>query len=310
MRKGFSWVLVLVGAFLLVAGIGLRFYAADALKRTPLSVDDTTRLSGTADKLNTATGEVDNLDVKVKVLTQSDDKVSTDDIIAFVTTTCVVIDEGDVPDCVDEDDPQGRLVTASTDIFASDRRTALAVDDPELLPEGSVPHEGLTNKWPFDAEKKTYPFWDGVLGRAVDAVYDGTETIDGLETYAYKVTVEEEPAVVIADIDGVYSLDKVINIDPVTGSIIRQSQRDVRTLENGDPLIDMQIEYTDETVTTNVDDAKSSGSKLALIGTTLPIVAILLGLAGLGAGVWLLLRGRGEDDSHDDASSDSDRVGV
>ena len=41
-------------------------------------------------------------------------------------------------------------------------------------------HEGLVNKFPFDVEKKDYPYWDGLLGRPVEMVYDDTETILGL----------------------------------------------------------------------------------------------------------------------------------
>ena len=48
-----------------------------------------------------------------------------------------------------------------TDDFATDRITALAVNDPQYLPADAAPHEGLINKWPFEAEKKTYPYWDG-----------------------------------------------------------------------------------------------------------------------------------------------------
>ena len=96
----------------------------------------------------------------------------------FVNSLCLVIDEGDVPDCVDADDPEGRLISASTDVFATDRSTAEAVNG-EYLPAGAEEKEGLINKWPFDAEKKDYPYWDGLLGAPVDAVYDSTETLEG-----------------------------------------------------------------------------------------------------------------------------------
>ncbi len=310
MRKGISWVLIVGGAFLLVAAGFLRFYAADELKRTPLSVDSVTRLDGIADKLNPGTGEVETLDVKVAVETKSDDEVSDEQVIAFVTSTCVVVDEGDVPDCVAEDDPQQRLVTASVDVFATDRETALSVNDTDYLPASAVPHEGLVNKWPFDAEKDTYPFWDGVLRQAVDAVYDGTETIDGLETYVYRVSVDREPAEVLSGVDGVYSLEKVINVDPVTGSIIRQQQVDTRTQANGDPLITLDVAYTDDTVSANVEDANDSGGRLNLITVVLPLVAALLGLVLLGLGVFLLLRARSGDHAYDDEAFDGEHARV
>ena len=56
------------------------------------------------------------------------------------------------------------LITAGIDIFATDRCRPSAVDD-KNLPGDAVVHEGLVNKWPFDAEKKTYPYWDGAIGQ-------------------------------------------------------------------------------------------------------------------------------------------------
>ena len=105
MRKGISWLLMVLGAFSLVAGLLVLFYAADALKRTPMEVDTVTRLSGTADKLNPLKGETELLDVKVASITQTDSQRSDDDVVAWVNTTCVVLDLPDTPDCVDADDP-------------------------------------------------------------------------------------------------------------------------------------------------------------------------------------------------------------
>ena len=70
----------------------------------------------------------------------------------------VMVDRGGERECVDGSED---LITASVDIFATDRVTALADDESLDLPADAVPHEGLVNKWPFDAEKKTYPYWDG-----------------------------------------------------------------------------------------------------------------------------------------------------
>ena len=159
MRKIIGWVLLALGAFLLVVGLMAAIWAPGQVKRTPLDTDSTTRLAGTADKLNPATGDIESLDVKATSITKADSKRSDDEVIVFVNTLCLVIDEGDVPDCVDADDPQKRLISASTDVFATDRSDAMAVNG-EYLPAGAEEKEGLINKWPFDAEKKDYPYWD------------------------------------------------------------------------------------------------------------------------------------------------------
>ena len=290
MRKVIAAVLVGLGSFLLVAALTVVLWGGDAVKKTPLDTDSVTNLSGTADKLNPATGEVESLQVKAASVTKADTEVSDDDVIVFVNTTCLVIDEGDVPQCVDESDD--RLVSASSDVFATDRRTAEAVNDPQYVPPSADEKSGLINKWPFDAEKKDYAYWDGMLGEAVDAANDGTETIDGLETYKYHVLIEDAAAEVVEGVDGVYSQDKFIWIDPTTGSIVNQTQHEVRELEDGSPLLDMQLAFTDEQVEANVADAKDNGQSLDLLTTTLPLIGFIGGAIALLAGIFLFLRER------------------
>lgn len=291
MRKIIGWVLLALGTFLVVVGLMAATWAPGQVKRTPLDTDSNTRLAGTADKLNPESGDVEALDVKASSITKADSEHSTDEVVVFVNSTCLVIDEGDAPDCVDADDPEGRLITASTDVFATDRRDAMAVNG-DFVPPSAEEKEGLINKWPFDAEKKTYPYWDGILGQAVDAEYDGTETIEGLETYRYHVLVEDQDAQVLDGVDGVYSQDKFIWIDPITGAIINQTQHEVRELPDGSPLLDLQLAFTEDQVSTNVTDAKDNGGLLTLLTQTVPLVGIIGGLLALLVGGFLVFADR------------------
>ncbi|WP_165356869.1 DUF3068 domain-containing protein [Nocardioides zhouii] len=290
MRKVIAGLLLGLGSFLLVAALTVVVWGADAVKKTPLDTDSVTSLSGTADKLNPATGEVESLQVKAASVTQADAELSDDDVVVFVNTSCLVIDEGDVPQCVDDSDD--RLVSASSDVFATDRHTAEAVNDEQYVPPSAGEKSGLINKWPFDAKKEDYSYWDGLLGEAVDAAYDGTETIDGLETYRYHVLIEEVPAVVISDIDGIYSQDKYLWIDPTTGAIIKQTQHEVRALEDGSTLLDMELAFTDDQVAANAADAKDNGRLLGMLTTTLPLVGFIGGAIALLAGLFLMLASR------------------
>ena len=292
MRKIIGWVLLALGTFLVVIGLMAAIWAPGQVKRTPLDTDSTTRLAGTADKLNPGTGEVESLQVKATSVTKADSEHSDDEVIVFVSSTCLVIDEGEVPDCVDADDPEKRLVSASTDVFATDRSDGTAVNG-SYVPPSAEEKEGLVNKWPFDAEKKTYPYWDGMLGQAVDAEYDGTETIDGLETYRYHVLIEEESAEVVTDVDGVYSQDKYIWIDPVTGAIINQTQHEVRELTDGSTLLDMQLDFTEDQVSANAEDAKDNGGLLTLLTKTVPLIGLVGGVLALLVGAFLVFAGRG-----------------
>lgn len=298
MRKATGWVLLVLGAFLLTAGVLARFYAAGALDITPLTITSNTSLVGTAEKLNPALGETELLDVKVLSVTKTDDKKSDDDVVAFVNTTCVVRDEPGTPDCVEagtDEDPDERLISVTTDVFATDRETALSIPEDEMsdyLPDDAVPHEGLVNKWPFKSEKKDYPYWDGMLGKAVTAEYTGTETLEGMEVYVYSIRVDEEPTEVTSGIDGLYSAEKTIKVDPVTGAVVYQKNRDVRTLPDGSPLLDLEVEFTDQEVKDTVAQAEDGGDQLRLVSVTGPIIAVVLGLLLIAGGLFLVLRGR------------------
>jgi hypothetical protein len=291
-RKIIGWVLLGLGAFLLVTALLLRFWGAGAVEKTPLDVNTTTRLTGTAEKLNPSTGEVESFDVKATSVTKADSRRSDDEVVVFVSTQCLVIDEGDAPDCVDAEDPQGRLVSASDDVFATDRTSAQAVNRGDYLPVDAQEHEGLVNKWPFDAQKRTYDYWDGLLGESVPAEFQGVEEIDGLETHRYDVSVEEQEAEVVEGVDGIYSTEKSIWVEPNTGSIIKQTQHEVRTLPNGDPLLDLNIAFTDDQVAKNVSEAKDSADQLKLVSSTAPLTGLIAGLVLLVIGAFLVFAGR------------------
>jgi hypothetical protein len=298
-RKIISWVLLGVGAFLLAAAVMAVVWAPGQAKRAPLDTDSTTRLSGTAQKLNPTKGVVEDLDVRAVSITKADSNKSDGDVVAYVNTSCLVIDVPDTPDCGEEgtgDNADPNVISVSTDLFATDRRTGEAVNSVKYLPEGNPEHEGLQNKFPFDAEKKDYDFWDGILDRTVPATYEGTEKVAGLETYRYHISVEEEPATVTGDIRGLYSMDKTMWIEPETGAIIDQEQHDVRTLENGDPLLDLQLSFTDDQVATNVADAEDNVASLNLITRTVPLVGFIGGAICLLAGLALLFTGRRKGD--------------
>lgn len=293
MRKIIGWVLLGLGAFLLVTGLLATVWAPGQVERTPLDTDSVTRLSGNADKLNPATGETEAIDVKATSITKADSKRSDDNVIVFVNTTCLVIDEGDVPECVDADDPQARLVSATSDVFATDRYDALAVNG-KYLPAGAEEKEGLVNKWPFNAEKKDYDYWDGLVGAPVNAAYDSTETLDGLETYKYRVLLEDVPAEVVEGVQGTYSQDKFIWIEPRTGAIVNQTQRETRTLEDGTVVLDLNLAFTEDQVASGVQDAKDNKSQLDLVTGTLPLVGFIGGFIALLAGAFIVFIGRKE----------------
>ena len=146
------------------------------------------------------------------------------------------------------------------------------------------------NKFPFDVEKKTYPFWDGTIGRAVDIKYDGTEKVFGLSTYRFTYTVTDEPIGIAEGIDGTYDNTVTVNVDPKTGSIVRSGQDQQRFLEDGTPVLDIQVIGTDDIVKDAVDEAKANGKSLSMLLTVVPIVGFVGGVLCLLGGLLLLRR--------------------
>lgn len=290
MRRVVGPVLLGLAGFLITAALLAALYVPGQVKKTPLDVDSTTRLSGEANALPSGGSSP----VKALSRTVANGELSDGDVVVFDTFSCLVKDDGSTADCTDDTTDDSALVTASTDTFATDRRTALAVTGEQYVGSDSR-HEGLVNKFPFGVQQETYPFWDGVLGRSVDAVYEGEEEIGGLNTYRFVTTVDDEPAEIAAGIEGTYSSTKTMWIDPATGSIISQEEQQVRQTADGQTVLDLDFAFTDETVEANVESAKDSGSQLALVARA-PWLLGLLGLLAGGAGAFLVLRGRAAEE--------------
>jgi len=291
-------VLLGLGAFLLVAGILAVTWIPGMVKKTPLDVDMTTIYEGQAAKLDPVSGDFTMKPAYAIRYTKADSNKSSDDTVIMVENACAVFDTGGAHVCVNGNDPD--LITATTDIFATDRVTALAVKDKNLPPD-AVPHEGLVNKFPFDVEKKTYPFWDGDAGKALPIEYQGTKNLFGMDTYEFQYTVKGVPINIADDdpatpeddsIPGTYDNVVTVNVDPKTGSIVKSGQHQQQFLEDGTPAADVTLIQTDASVKKAVDDAKSAGTQLTILLTVLPIVGFVGGILCLLGGLALILRER------------------
>ena len=288
MQRIIGSVLALLGAFLLTVGVLAQFYAEPRLERTPIDVDSTTLLSGTV-QLSDGSGGLDESPVKAFSVTHADSERSDADVVVFANSSCLVKDEGDIDTCVSADDAGDRLVSAGTDNFATDRVTAMALNDPQYLPPSAEEKTGLVNKWPFGAEKKTYPVWDGLAGEAVDAEFDRTESIDGLEVYVYRIEQSGTPIELSAGVPGTLDAEKELFIEPVTGSIIDQVDHQERLDTDGNPAIVLDLAFTDEQVAKNVEESDSNASSLKLVTGTVPIIGYAVGIPALLIGMVLLL---------------------
>lgn len=284
MRK-VGMLLGTLGGFLVMVALLAQFYAPGQLERTPLDVDSTTRLSGEA-----TIGTEDATPVKATSITRTDSAESDGGIVVWVNSSCLVKDEGDPPNCVSADDPQERLISASVDNFATDRKTALAVNDPKYLPPDATEHRGLVNKWPFDSKKQTYPYWDGTAGSAKNAVFDGEAKLEGVKVYKYVITTEDVPIEVTDGVQGTYSAEQTIYVEPKTGAIINQVEKQERVTDDGDNFLTLDLAFTPEQIKTSAKEAKDNKAKLDLIGGTVPLIGFIVGIPLLIVGIFISLR--------------------
>lgn len=291
MRKGFGIGLTVLGGFLVTLAVLAQLWAPGRLMKTPLDVDSTTLLDGTA-QLSDGTGGTDEFPVKAFSVTRADSERSDGDVVVFQNSSCLVKDEGDIDECVSAGDPQERLISASTDNFATDRRTAMAVDDPKYLPPSAEDKEGLINKWPFEAEKKDYEYWDGYAAAPVKATYEGTETVDGVEVYVYKALVSDVPIEITDGVQGTYSTDKTLWIEPTTGTIVNQFEQQERLDEDGNTFLSLDFGFTDEQVADNAKESGDNASSLKLIKDTVPLIGYIVGIPALLIGIALQLMRR------------------
>jgi hypothetical protein len=280
-----------VGAFLVAIGLLAQLYMGKALLKTPLDVDEIIHVDGTAQVPN-AKGKIKTTKVLAWSVYHVDTKLSDSKVVSFNNSQCLVKDIDHPVGCVSADDPKDRLLSATEDNYATDRRTAEALNDPKYLPPGTIPHSGVINKWPFLAEKKTYTYWDDSLQKGVEATYAGTDKLYGHTVYVYDVQVPKTEMDVADGIKGYYTDDKQLYVDQLTGSVINQVEHQVRTDKKGNPVIDLHIQFTDSQVKKLVDEAKDNGKQLKLIRNWVPIFGYVLGVPLFLVGLFLSARNK------------------
>jgi uncharacterized membrane protein len=288
-----GYVLVFVGFFLVFSALSVRFYAYPRLQKVPLNQYKQPVAVGTATYFNRAqlrevTAQVQN------IRTVKGDAKAGNSSTAVFDSFSVTKDLGD-----------NGVITATQERVAMDRVTA----ESKRCCGDQPPHSGLTFKFPFNTQKRTYSFWDTTAKQAFPATYAGTERIRGLKVYRFEQrfnnvrldTVQVsgaqagKPEVATVPATVIYGNVKTLWIEPRTGILVKAGQEVTQILQTDDgvPVLTAfkgQLVYDDNTVRGNVDDASSAASQLRMIQWTLPIAALVLGVVLIVLGVVVIGR--------------------
>jgi hypothetical protein len=194
--------------------------------------------------------------------------------------------------------------SALTTGAARDERSAGDLDDPsKMVP---VSHSGLFYKFPFAVEKKTYPWWDGDLGRSVPISFVREETLYGTPTYVFQqvipsteVSTRTVPAAVFGGTGGdveataTYANTRTLWIEPNTGVIIKGQEQLDKSLASSVGTVATTlgtIGYTDKTVRDNASTWGTKGRVLGFLGGAFMWVGLIAGLVLVALGTVLVGR--------------------
>jgi uncharacterized membrane protein len=288
-----GYVLVFVGFFLVFSALSVRFYAYPRLQKAPLNQYSEPVAVGTGTYFNRAqlqevTAQLQN------IRTVKGDARAGNASTAVWDSFSVTKDLGD-----------NGVITATQERVAMDRVTG----ESKHCCGDQPPHSGLTFKFPFNTQKRTYSFWDTTAKQAFPAAYAGSERIQGLDVYRFEQrfsnvrldTVQvsgaqaHQPDVATVPATVIYSNVKTLWVEPRSGIIVKAGQ-DVTQILQTDAGVQVltafkgQLVYDANTVNGNVDDASSAASQLRMIQWTLPIGALVLGVVLIVVGVIVIGR--------------------
>jgi hypothetical protein len=310
MRKVAGLIALGLGAFLLVAAPMLRLYVYPSLAQVPLDQYSKSVSQGSdmeafyVSELESKSGLTLTSTRFVKADQAAQEKQGDDVAVwdSFVRST----------------DADGTVLSATLQRVALDRHTGEAVkccgtynsESEDPADQEPTEYKGLVFKFPFNAEKKTYQWWDNTLRETVPAEFIKTESLFGTNTNVYRMVIpatpyaqQEVPAKLAGEsgdgnvtVDRVYENTRTLWVEPHTGIIVKGEEvLNTRFQKDGEDVVTLQrgtISYDDATVKANAEDAGSKGSSLNLIRNVLPMVFGILGVLLLVVG-FLLVRGGG-----------------
>lgn len=325
-----------LGAALLIAALLLSTYTTSRITKVPLDIDTTLIGDGSGTALDSASLSTDHVVVNQNVPLVSQQQISVE---SPANADVVTLQVGSSLRRTDKQKDSG-LLLAIVDTVTLNRKSAMAVSDdthtggsvqkPRAFndenPPTAIPlrHEGLSYRFPFHTEKKTYPYFDAIAQKPFDVNYDTEEDVNGLTTYKFTQNVgynadgklvapltypsllagqEDAKQTTSAAMWGVqggdpaeqitmtryYAAQRTFWVDPVSGTIVKQTEHADHYFAR-DPLkpeltlADYKVTSNEDTVEAQVNAARDERDRLALWSRVLPITFTAVGLIALIGG--------------------------
>jgi hypothetical protein len=304
MRRIVGLALVGLGAFLLVAALLARTYVAGQLVKFPLNTYVKTTLVGR---------DVSYFSPKLVrpvsgAMMQVTDTVK-GDAAAGNSSTAVWNEFTYLYDRTNH-----AAFSYTTRRAAFDRRTAVLVDccGANIGGNSQIRQTGLSGYvWPIGSQKRTYMVFDTTLLRPMPFRYAGTGTIHGIRVYRFVEKVpptqsgtQQVPGSLIGSSQNLVTLPEYYTtittywVDPQTGGVLDSTSYSKQYLVNtvnGKDLIlfNGNLVMTPASVTTAVNLDATGRTELAWFELFGPLIAVLVGIVALVAGI-VLVRRRGD----------------
>ncbi len=305
MRRIMGASLIGLGAFLLAAGLLVRFYVAPSLIGAPADLYQVTRLrADDASYFDAGEAMPRTGATIVATNTVRGDPKSAHDGVAVWDSTTVVQDVG-----------RGTTIELQKQRYAFDRRTGrlrnccgAAIDG-----DAGVRLSGIGLFWPVQVRKKGLELFDTSTLRSWPVVFDGRERVGGLLAYRFVQRIPETrvagelpdvpgellgrpaggPAV---PVDRYYQAEATYWVDPRTGAPIDQQRHVLSTLrpkEGPGRLVvaDFTLKMTPESRRALQDRSADGARKIRLLKTVVPLCGGAAGVLLIAAGALLASRG-------------------
>jgi hypothetical protein len=304
MRRIVGLALIGLGAFLLVAALLTRTYVAGQLVKFPLNTFVKTTLVGRdvsyfSPKL---VRPVSGAMMQVTDTVQGDAAAGNSSTAVWNEFTYLY------------DRTNHVAFSYTTRRAAFDRRTAMLVDccGANIGGNSTIRQTGLSGYvWPIGTDKRTYMVFDTTLLKPMPYRYMGTGTIHGISVYRFVEKVrptqsgtQQVPGSLIGSsqklvkLPEYYAATSTYWVDPRTGGVLDSTAYSKQYLVNsvhGKDLIlfNGNLVMTPASVTTAVNLDATGRTELAWFELFGPVVAVLVGLVALVAGI-VLVRRRGD----------------